>query len=117
MRWQDKAHLVHQTVCDGWPTYGSEDRRFLALALAGEVGEALNMLKKEWRGDFKADDPDFRRELGLELADIRLYLELLAKACDVDLDRACEEKLDVCLERWPHAAKAVRLAESGKEAK
>ncbi len=28
-----------------------EDRRFLTLALAGEVGEVANLVKKEWRGD------------------------------------------------------------------
>jgi NTP pyrophosphatase (non-canonical NTP hydrolase) len=30
-----------------------EHSRYMALALAGEVGELLNLVKKEWRGDPK----------------------------------------------------------------
>lgn len=46
------------------------------LAVGGEVGEALNKLKKVRRGDFTLDD--MRGEIGKELADIVIYLDILA---------------------------------------
>jgi hypothetical protein len=32
-----------------FPPYASDDERFLAISLAGEVGELCNMIKKRWR--------------------------------------------------------------------
>ena len=72
--------------------------RFLALAFAGEVGELLNLIKKDWRGDGDwRDGPVFE-----ELADVRIYLELLATALGYDLDAACVEIIRTKLaHRWP----------------
>lgn len=67
-----------------FPAYSNTDERFLALALAGEVGELCNMIKKRWR-----DGVDLTEEIREELADIRVYLELLAKCFDIE-----GEKLD-----------------------
>ena len=59
-------------------------------ALAGEVGEAGNVIKKLNRvrdgmiGNRETPD-DLRAALGKELADCYLYLDLLAQAADVDL--------------------------------
>ena len=74
-----------------FPAYSSTDEHFLALALAGEVGELCNMIKKRWR-----DNVDLSTDIREEIADIRVYLELLAKCFDIEgekLDAAVEAKL------------------------
>jgi NTP pyrophosphatase (non-canonical NTP hydrolase) len=74
-----------------FPAYSSTDERFLALALCGEAGELANLIKKRWR-----DNADFSEEIKDELADIRVYLELLAKCFGIDgekLDKQVEQKL------------------------
>lgn len=67
-----------------FPAYSNTDERFLALALCGEAGELANMIKKRWR-----DNADLSEEVRDEIADIRVYLELLAKCFGIE-----GEKLD-----------------------
>lgn len=75
---------VHTAIVEGSRKPGSdEDRRFLALALAGEVGELANVIKKQWHGD---KDPAFEEKLQDELGDVYAYLRLLAIAYGADLD-------------------------------
>jgi NTP pyrophosphatase (non-canonical NTP hydrolase) len=74
-----------------FPAYSSKDERFLALALCGEAGELANYIKKRWR-----DDADFTEEIRDEIADIRVYLELLARCFGIEgdkLDQRVEAKL------------------------
>jgi NTP pyrophosphatase (non-canonical NTP hydrolase) len=79
-------------------TTSEEQERFYALAIAGEAGELANLYKKQWRGDeIKHDD------VVQELADIRIYLEHLARVLHVDLDEACEVKLAIVQGRLDHA--------------
>lgn len=80
-----------------FPAYSSTDERFLALALCGEVGELANMIKKRWR-----DSADLTEEIRDEIADIRVYLELLAKCFDVEgekLDERVKQKLTKVAEK------------------
>jgi NTP pyrophosphatase (non-canonical NTP hydrolase) len=83
---------LHEKMTAGlFPSYSNEDERFLALALCGEAGELANMIKKRWR-----DGVDLSDEIREELADIRVYLELLAKCFGVEgekLDKEVEIKL------------------------
>jgi NTP pyrophosphatase (non-canonical NTP hydrolase) len=75
-----------------FPAFSSEDERFLALALCGEAGELANMIKKRWR-----DGVDLSDEIREEIADCRVYLELLAKRFDIEgekLDEAVLLKLE-----------------------
>ena len=56
--WRREAWIVHTTVCK--ERVGTEgDVRFCALALAGEVGELCNLIKKQWRAEWghPPDDP------------------------------------------------------------
>lgn len=80
-----------------FPAWSSEDERFLALALCGEAGELANMVKKRWR-----DGADLTEEIRDEIADIRVYLELLAKCFGIEgekLDERVEAKLVLVVER------------------
>lgn len=71
-------------------------------ALVGEVGEAANVAKKLKRiedgliGSKAFDDEKHLREkLRLELADIQIYLDLIADHVDVDLGAATVEKFNL----------------------
>ena len=77
--WQAHAYHIHETVGKKWEAYSPEDRRYNVLSLAGEAGEVLNLIKKDWRGD-----PGNRwSDLLFEFADCRIYLELLVKCYDM----------------------------------
>lgn len=72
----------------GEPAHSEQDGSDWTLgdwvcALAGEVGEAANIIKKITRGDIDLDDA--RDALGKEFADIVTYLDLLAYQCGIDL--------------------------------
>jgi len=80
-----------------FPSYSNQDERFLALALCGEAGELANMIKKRWR-----DGADLTEEVREEIADIRVYLELLAKRFGIEgekLDLAVHLKLQKVAEK------------------
>jgi len=57
-----------------------------AVALAGEVGELCNLLKKVRRGDFTLREA--KVEISSEIGDIQIYLDLLATKCEINLGQA-----------------------------
>jgi len=70
-----------------------------ACALAGEVGEACNIVKKIRRGDktfFEKgkERPLDKKALADELADVVIYADLLAAAAGIDLGQAIQDKFN-----------------------
>lgn len=61
-------------------------------ALTGEVGETANLLKKVRRGDITLEKA--RPALLREIADIQIYLDILAMQCGVDLGLATVTKFN-----------------------
>lgn len=117
LNWKEKAQVIREMfVKKRKDTLGSDsDRRYLALALGGEVGEMQNLVKKEWRGDVKKKQKkELHHKIAMELADIRIYLEHLANAYGVNLDDACEEKTEELRARWPQINKPIAKAEKLK---
>jgi NTP pyrophosphatase (non-canonical NTP hydrolase) len=89
--------LHEKMTKDLFPAYSSQDERFLTIALCGEVGELANMIKKRWR-----DGADLSLEIRDEIADTRVYLELLAKCFGIEgekLDKHVESKLRLVIEK------------------
>lgn len=83
-----------------FPAYSNTDERFLTLALCGEAGELANLIKKRWR-----DDVNLVEEIRDEIADCRVYLELLAKCFNIEGGRldalvASIPTITVSDERW-----------------
>lgn len=82
--------------------------RFLALALAGEVGELCNLIKKNWRGDPKASvievralprtegmmERTYAESLRKEMADVYIYLLMLADEMQIALEFEAINKLE-----------------------
>lgn len=64
-------------------------------ALAGEVGELCNYLKKLRRGD---EIP--KEDLAHEVADIITYLSLLCHSLDIDIESAIIHKFNIVSKRW-----------------
>lgn len=61
-----------------------------ANALTGELGEAANIIKKIKRGDVSLDEA--RNDLAKELADVQIYLDILAFRAGIDLGIATVAK-------------------------
>ena len=111
--WQEHVVHIHNIIIKRWPAWREEDKRFLALALAGEVGELLNLIKKDWRGD----NGNRNGEIAGELADVRIYLELLARCYGYDLDDLCRQKLTILYQRWPECLTGVPTEDAKQEEK
>jgi NTP pyrophosphatase (non-canonical NTP hydrolase) len=62
------------------------------IAVTGELGEAASILKQIRRGDLSLDEA--RESLGKELADVLIYLDLLAIQCGIDLGKATRDKFN-----------------------
>lgn len=63
-----------------------------ALALAGEVGEFANIVKKIERGSLGMSDANVRHSMAMELTDIFTYTLNLAYCLGIDLDKAYKLK-------------------------
>ncbi len=62
-----------------------------ACAAGGEMGELQNLIKKEFRGD---SIPELDRKIGQEIADVVIYLDLLAASRGLDLGQIVRDKFN-----------------------
>ena len=69
-------------------------------AIVGELGEYANLRKKVERGDFTL--ANVKKKLASELADVIIYLDLLAYRLDIDLGEAV-------METWNQKAKDLDI--------
>lgn len=82
-RCEEVFHQLHDWSPTDW-----------ACAMAGECGEACNLIKKTRRGE--AIDVD---DIGDELADLVIYADLLAARLGLDLGRCIVKKFDEVSEK------------------
>lgn len=70
----------------------------MALGIAGEAGEVVELVKKAHRfGSAGNIDGD---KLGAELADVIAYCLNMAALFDIDMQRAFEDKANLCERRY-----------------
>lgn len=98
-KWRERSvgineRFVKLAQAKGKLTSDTEMLNFLALAICGEAGELANLFKKNWRGE----ELDAAQVQG-EIADIRIYLEHMCRYLNIDIDQACDSKLDEVAQR------------------
>lgn len=69
--------------------FGKKYPSYWGNALAGETGEACNLIKK-----YERDLVDIKEPLAKELADVFIYLELTARFFNIDLEMAIINKIE-----------------------
>lgn len=83
-------HLSVQCVKDSERWFGDQAAAgslpHHTLALAGEVGELANIVKKIDRGSLDPKDPKVRNMLAMEMTDVYVYLLNIAGLVGVDLE-------------------------------
>jgi NTP pyrophosphatase (non-canonical NTP hydrolase) len=90
----EMATMVKQCLADSkrwFPNETSnvhENLPFLCLALAGEVGELANVVKKIVRGSLDAKDAAVKRQLDMEATDCLVYLLNIFGVLNVDPKKA-----------------------------
>jgi len=72
--------------------------RNLAVSIAIEAAEILEHI--QWH-ELNLEDRSKREQFGSELADVFIYLQLLAKSIDLDLLEAVQDKLILNEQRFP----------------
>lgn len=85
-----------QRAKDGFKCYDNQPLTYWTTALAGEVGELCNMIKKLQRAEKGGVDggssytaKDINKEmLKEEIGGIAIYLDLMASLLDIDLEEA-----------------------------
>lgn len=102
LRGANKARLPEFKNSKGEPAHEKEDGSDWSLAewmnaVAGELGEAANIIKKIRRGDITLEEA--RPLLAEEFADIVTYLDLTAMQAGVDLGQATMDKFNKVSER------------------
>jgi NTP pyrophosphatase (non-canonical NTP hydrolase) len=75
----------------------------LAMALAGEAGELLELFQWLTQAESEEIDEDLRAAVAHELADVMIYLLRLADRLDIDLDKAVVAKMKINAEKYPVA--------------
>ena len=84
----------------------------LAMALVAEAAEVVEHFQWLTPGESAQLDPDKRGSVALELADVLLYLVMLADRLDIDLAEAARRKILINEARFPAAGQAEDLDES-----
>jgi len=85
-----------------WQKY--HQPRNLAASVAVEAGELLELF--QWLTPEEAatrckDDPDFRRHVGEEMADVLMYCVSLANAMDFDIAQTIAAKMEKNRKKYP----------------
>jgi dCTP diphosphatase len=89
------------------------DPKSVLLALVGEVGELAELFQWLPADDARrlAESDPLRTRAGEEMADVLLYLVLLADVLDIDLADAARRKLADAARRFPPASVTGRAPE------
>lgn len=84
--------MEFQEITKKIENFGKDLLLYWSNALAGEVGELCNLVKK-WERD--GAHTELWRKMGLELADIFIYCVLFARKMDMPLEDFILEKIEI----------------------
>ena len=91
----DRLRMRNVERCEGvFRTLKSWSLPDWACAMAGEAGEACNVVKKIHRGDYIMLPNMAKTDLAVKLADVIIYADLLAARAGIDLGEAVREKFN-----------------------
>jgi NTP pyrophosphatase (non-canonical NTP hydrolase) len=97
------ANNLRQKQWEAGATFTIE---YLGCALAGEVGEACNVIKKMARERLGAVGSRANiTDLAEELADAVIYVDLIARKADIDLAEAIRAKFNQTSEKYDLGAR------------
>lgn len=99
---QEMQKALQEKYKDKWETICPENGKNKLLWLIGEVGEVIDIVKKNG-GEKSAADPDIRKELVEEMADILMYYNdvLLCYGISADeLKQSYSDKFHRNMKRW-----------------
>ena len=86
---------------DEWEAGTEFSLVYLGNAMAGECGEACNVIKKLERERLGArGSKASAQDLGEELADIIIYADLIARKMNIDLGEAVRDKFNKTSEKY-----------------
>lgn len=101
---------LEQEVYETW--FGSDDNVWIALSLAGEVGEFCNLVKKISRIDFKDRSEERQlqllKEQGLEIVDCLYYLLKFTQKNGIDLEGVWDLKMRMNRAKYAKYMKASK---------
>jgi dCTP diphosphatase len=85
----------------GWTKFHSPKN--IAMAIAGEVGELLEILQwmTEQESRMVKEDADLKQQISYELADILLYAVQMADVLDINLNKALYDKIQINDIKYP----------------
>lgn len=106
--WRQKSRALTEAlvVLNNWSP--KQTREFLAIAVAGEVGELCNLIKKEMRGDIIPSSM-----MKMEIADCYIYLNALAENLGIELNYQAWLKMKEVYKR-PHMQRILEEAKKKK---
>lgn len=99
---QEMQKSLQEKYKDKWETIGPEVGKNKLLWMIGEIGEVIDIVKKN--GDIKAStDVELRKDLVEEMADVLMYYNdvMLCYGITADeLKQAYSEKFQKNMKRW-----------------
>lgn len=99
---QEMQRNLQEKYKDQWEPIGPETGKNKMLWMVGEIGEVIDIVKKNG-GTKAAADMDLRKELVEELADVLMYYNDVMLCYNItadELKRAYSEKFQKNMKRW-----------------
>lgn len=125
-RWIPAQLALHDNFPNDFTPGSPEDIRYLAASLVAHAGRLLHLITRGWDAVPRRNDPEdvilSRREtsrarLAREVADVRMFIELLAKSINIDPDVAATIRLAELRTQWarvPNIAPAIIASEEAQ---
>ncbi len=99
---QEMQKRLQEQYKDKWETIGPETGKNKLLWMIGEIGEVIDIVKKNG-GTRAASDPELRKALVEEMADVLMYFNDVCLCYGInpeELKEAYTEKFEKNMRRW-----------------